>query len=332
MAWMLLALVGLSALGTGLARAYALRRQLLDQPGERRSHTVATPRGGGIAIVVVVLLAAAALAVSGAGAGDPVAYGLLAAFAGGLGMVALAGLVDDHRPLSPWLRLGVHVLAAGWFAIALWIEGAAPLAAAATFAAIVVLVNVWNFMDGIDGIAATQAVLVAVGLAAALQGAWSLLAAALAAAALGFLPYNLPRARIFMGDVGSGAIGFALAALGGVFAAAAGPRGGLLLLFPLSAFLVDAGLTLLRRMLRGERWWTPHVEHAYQGWARRAGHVPVTAAYAGWTLAGLLLAFGLRDVDLVFILSGCVGWYTGAALIWWWLQHRDRSRGGPETE
>ena len=333
MAWTaLVALVGLSALGTWLARAYALRRQLVDEPGERRSHSVATPRGGGIAIVAVVLLAAAVAAASGGGDGGPVAHGLLAAFAGGLAMVALAGLVDDHRPLSPWLRLGVHALAAGWFAVALWLESAAPAAAIATFVAIVVLVNVWNFMDGIDGIAATQAVLVAAGLALALDGAWSLLAAALAAATLGFLPYNLPRARIFMGDVGSGAIGFALAALGGVFAAEAGPRGGLLLLVPLSAFLVDAGLTLLRRVLRGERWWTPHVQHAYQGWARRAGHVPVTAAYAGWTSGGLLLAFAFRNVDLVFILLGCAGWYTGAALIWWWLQRRDRSSGEPKTE
>ena len=330
MAWMLPALVGLSALGTWLARAYALRRQLVDQPGERRSHSVATPRGGGIAIVVVVLLAAGGVAASGGS--DPASQGLLAAFAGGLAMVALAGLVDDHRPLSPWLRLGVHALAAGWFAIALWLEGAAPATAVATFLAIVVLVNVWNFMDGIDGIAATQAVLVGAGLAVGLDGAWSLLAAALAAAALGFLPYNLPRARIFMGDVGSGAIGFALAALGGVFTAGAGPKGGLLLLVPLSAFLVDAGLTLLRRVVRGERWWTPHVQHAYQGWARRVGHVPVTAAYAGWTAAGLLLAFACRDVDLVFILLGGLGWYTSAAVAWWWLQRRDRSRGEPKTE
>src|SRR5690606_16503734 len=204
MAWMLPALVGLSALGTWLARAYALRRQLVDQPGERRSHSVATPRGGGIAIVVVVLLVAGGVAASGGG--GPASQGLLATFAGGLAMVALAGLVDDHRPLSPWLRLGVHVLAAGWLAIAGW--RGRPAAAVATFVAIVVLVNVWNFMDGIDGIAATQAVLFAGGLAVALDGAWSVLAAALAAAALGFLPYNLPRARIFMGDVGSGAIGF----------------------------------------------------------------------------------------------------------------------------
>jgi len=315
--------MGRSALGTWRARAYAVRRRLFDQPGERRSHSVATPRGGGIAIVAVVLLAAGALAV----AGTPIQGGLLAAFAGGLGMVAVAGLVDDHRPLSPWLRLGVHVLAAAWFALALWWEGAGPAMAAACFLAIVVLVNVWNFMDGIDGIAATQAVLVAAGLAAGLHGAWSMLAAALAAASLGFLPYNLPRARIFMGDVGSGAIGFALAALGGVFAADAGPRGGLLLLIPLSAFLVDAGLTLLRRVLRGERWWTPHVQHAYQGWARRAGHVPVTTAYAGWTVAGLVLAFAGRDADIVFILLGCAGWYTGAALIWWGLQRRVLPRG-----
>lgn len=329
MAIALLGLLLLSACGTWLARGYALRRQLLDHPGERRSHSIATPRGGGIAIVAVLLLAAASVAAGMWGGAGP---GRLAAFAGGLAMVALAGLVDDHRPLSPWLRLGVHAAAAGWFAAALWQGGASLPVAVVVFLAIVVLVNVWNFMDGIDGIAATQAVLASLALAAGLQGAWSFLALGLAAASLGFLPYNFPRARIFMGDVGSGATGFALAALGGMSVVDAGVRGGLLLLLPLSAFLVDAGLTLLRRVLRGERWWTAHVQHAYQAWARRAGHVPVTVAYAAWTLAGLLLAFLLADVDLVFILSICAGWYTVAALLWWWLQWRDRPHGEPRTE
>ena len=323
------ALLGASATGTWLARAYALRRRLLDHPGERRSHSVATPRGGGIAIVVVLLLALAGVVAGPWGGAGP---GPLAAFGGGLAMVALAGLVDDHRPLSPWLRLGVHAVAAGWFAAALWHGGASLPVIAVVFLAILVLVNVWNFMDGIDGIAASQAMLVSLGLAAGLQGAWSFLALALVAASLGFLPYNFPRARIFMGDVGSGATGFALAALGGMFVVDAGAGGGLLLLLPLSAFLVDAGLTLLRRVLRGERWWTPHVQHAYQAWARGAGHFPVTVAYAGWTVTGLLLAFALRDVDPVFILSSCVGWYTVAALLWWWLQWRGRSRPEPRTE
>jgi|SRR5690606_29324758 len=319
LAFVALAVIG--ALGTWLARAYALRRNLLDQPGERRSHTVPTPRGGGIAIIAVVLLA---LWAPVHGPPDAGGWGLQAAFAAGFGLVGLVGLVDDHRPLPPWHRLAVHAGAAAIFSLALWHGGAAPLVAAGVFATILVLVNVWNFMDGINGIAATQALLVAGGLAAGLSGGWGMVALGLAAACLGFLPYNFPRARIFMGDVGSGAVGFALAALGGVLATTRGVDAGLLLLLPLSAFLVDASLTLARRMLRRERWWTPHVQHAYQAWARGSGHVPVTLAYAAWTLGGLMLAWACRDADTVFILSICAGWYTGAASIWWLLQRRSR--------
>nr|WP_255703264.1 hypothetical protein [Lysobacter sp. GX 14042] len=318
-----------AALGTWLARAYAVHRDLLDHPGERRSHSTATPRGGGIAIVAVLLLG---LAGAAAGLAGPVHPGVAGAFAVGLALVALVGLLDDHRPLSPWLRLVVHAVAAAVFALALWRAGGAWPLAAAVFAAILVLVNVWNFMDGINGIAASQALLVAAGLAAALDGGGFLVALALAAACAGFLPYNFPRARIFMGDVGSGALGFALAALGGVFGAGAGPASGLLLFLPLSAFLVDAGLTLGRRVVRGERWWTPHVQHAYQAWARRVGHVPVTLAYGAWTVAGLVLAWACRDVDAVFILCICAGWYTGAASIWWLLQRHGRSGGETGTE
>lgn len=323
-----IALAGLAAACTRLARGYALRRELLDLPGERRSHAVATPRGGGIAIVVAVLLAMAAAAAGAA----PVQMVLAGAFALGLVMVAVVGLVDDHRPLSPWLRLAVHAFSAAVFAAALSHAGAAPLVTAITFMMIMVLVNVWNFMDGINGIAATQALLVAGALLVGLQDGWALVALAMAAACLGFLPYNFPRARIFMGDVGSGATGFALAALAGVFVAGAAPGTGMLLLLPLSAFLVDAGLTLLRRVLRGERWWTPHVQHAYQAWARQSGHVPVTLGYAAWTLAGLMLAWVCRNADMVFILSICIGWYTGAASIWWLLQRRDRPGGDKASE
>lgn len=317
-----IALAFLAALGTWLARAYALQRNLLDEPGERRSHSVATPRGGGIAIMAVVLLALCSAIFVPAGAQGPAVPWLHLAFALGFGLVGVVGLVDDHRPLSPWHRLAVHAVAAAAFSAALWQAGGTLPVAAAVFIAILVLVNVWNFMDGINGIAATQALLVAAGLFGGLAGSWATVALALAAACVGFLPYNFPRARIFMGDVGSGAVGFALAALGGVLAASRGVDAGLLMLLPLSAFLVDASLTLARRVLRGERWWTPHVQHAYQGWARDSGHVPVTLAYAAWTLAGLLLAWACRDADTVFILSICGGWYTGAASIWWLLQRR----------
>ena len=313
LAWLILH-SGIAAAGTWLARRYALQRDLLDHPGERRSHAVATPRGGGIAIVLALLVAAVALAVR-----DPSQRVLLGAFGIGMTLVAGVGMVDDHRPLSPWIRLLVHAVAATLFALAVqYVFGLAWLSLLA-FAATIALTNIWNFMDGINGIAASQALLLGVAGASLAAGSWLLLGLALAAACAGFLPFNFPRARIFMGDAGSGAIGFAVAALAVVVASMRGADAAWLLL-PLSAFLVDAGFTLARRMLRGERWWQPHVQHAYQAWARRSGHAVVTLAYVAWTVLGLVAMTVLRGSSTVFMLAFCLAWYLFAALAWWALQ------------
>ncbi len=313
LAWLILH-SGIAAAGTWLARRYALQRDLLDHPGERRSHAVATPRGGGIAIVVALLVAAVALAMR-----DPSQGLLLGTFGIGMTLVAGVGMVDDHRPLSPWVRLLVHAVAGAIFALAIqYVFGQVWLSLLA-FATTVALTNIWNFMDGIDGIAASQALLLGVALASILGGSWMLIALALAAACAGFLPFNFPCARIFMGDVGSGAIGFAIAGLG---AAAVGMQGldVVWLLLPLSAFLVDAGFTLARRVMRSEHWWQPHVQHAYQVWARRSGHVVVTLAYVAWTLTGLATMTVFRGSSTIFMLAFCLVWYVFAALAWWTLQ------------
>lgn len=307
-------LIGLA--GTWLARRYALARQLLDQPDARRSHAVATPRGGGIAIVAA-MLAGAVVAWGARGAEG----GQLGAFVAGLGMVAGIGWVDDHRPLSSTLRFVVHVLASGLFALATWLASGQVGLTVLAFGAPLVLTNIWNFMDGIDGLAASQAAIVAGVLAFQLDAPWQLPAMSLAAASLGFLPFNLPKARIFMGDVGSGAIGFALGALCVVAARQQGPASAWLLL-PLAPFLMDAGLTLGRRVLRGEQWWTPHVQHAYQMCARRHGHPPVTAAYALAAFAGGALALLLKENEMVFIVFCVSAWYMSAAVFWVWLQQR----------
>lgn len=324
--WLLLHLAA-GAGGAWMARRYALGRRLLDQPGERRSHAVATPRGGGIAIATALLLASLWLAWRiHAGGGQ----GLLSmgAFASGLLLVAGSGWVDDHRPVSPWKRLALHALASGQFALALWLEGAGATAVAAAFLAPLVLTNVWNFMDGIDGLATTQAILAAAAIALWATGAWWWLAVALLAASAGFLPWNLPRARIFLGDVGSGSIGFALGALLAATLADARGAGAWLLLLPLSAFLVDAGLTLGRRVLRGERWWTPHVAHAYQVLSRRIGrHGPVTALYAFWTVLSIVVAMSGRDLAFTSISMVLPAWYASGAALWLLVQrthHRSR--------
>jgi len=193
--------------------------------------------------------------------------------------------------------------------------------ALAAFVATLVLTNVWNFMDGINGLAASQALLAAVGLAWMAGGAWGLLALALAASCAGFLPFNFPRARIFMGDVGSGAIGFALGALCAVAGARVGEKFALVLL-PVSVFLVDSSLTLLRRLLRGERWWTPHTQHAYQAWSRAAGHGRVTVCYALVSLGVIMAAWGAVPRDAFFIAGTVIAWYTCCAFFWLVLQKK----------
>ena len=304
--------------GAWAALGYARRRALVDLPGERRSHAVPTPRGGGAAIAVVLVLATAWLAWRAPGY-----LPLLAGFGTGVALVSLVGWLDDHRPLSAWLRLGVHVVAGGLFAAGTWLQWGDALVAMVAFGATVGLVNVWNFMDGIDGLAATQALLVSA-IPVALAGMPGLaLGLALGAATLGFLPWNFPRARLFLGDVGSGALGFAVGGLVAMATAAAGPRALVLALLPLSAFLVDAGLTLGSRMWRRERWWQPHVSHAFQCAARRHGHVPVTLGYAAWTSLAMAAAFALRDVAVTSVSIALLPWYGSGSVAWWLLR-----RGG----
>ena len=317
----------LTLAGTWLARRYALGRRLLDEPGERRSHSEPTPRGGGVAIVLALLVAMAALA-----ARVPQWVPLLGLVGAGLILVAATGWIDDHRPLSPWLRLAVHALSAALLALACIVAGAGVAQALAGFALALVLVNVWNFMDGIDGLAASQAALAAAAFALASPAAgiawW--LGWALCAACLGFLPFNFPRARIFLGDVGSGALGYVLAVLATL--ASRGEAGRAWVLLPLSAFLVDAALTLGTRIVRGERWWTPHVQHLYQRLARRwRGHRKVTCVYAAWTLAAIGLTWSVRSSGPTFIMCAVCAWYLVGVGIWIWSK-RGAPREGVATE
>lgn len=303
------------AAGTWLARRYALRRALIDHPGERRSHTMPTPRGGGVGIVAALLLALAWL-----GWTMPAARTLFTLMGLGLGLVAGIGWADDHRPLPASLRLLVHAIAAALLGGALLAHGMSPWLAACTAALALVLVNVWNFMDGINGLAASQAALVALGWVLwAGGGAAGWLAAALMAGLLGFLPFNFPNARVFLGDVGSGAIGFALACGAGLAWRQLPEAPTAMLVLPLATFGVDAALTLLSRILNKEPWWEAHVSHAYQRWARRAGHVPVTLAYGAWTGAGLVMMLNLPSSRGWSAMVA--GVYLGmSAAIWWKLR------------
>lgn len=299
----LLAVLAVAAVLTACARYYALRRNLLDQPGERRSHGVATPRGGGIAIVLTLLLAVVAGAFYW-----PQARTTLLVFGLGLALVAGIGWWDDHRPLPAVRRLLVHVVAASLLAGLVWNATGNPWQAALALLFTTSLINIWNFMDGINGIATTQAILAGAAFALVLPGSLALAGVVLALACLGFLPFNFPRARIFMGDVGSGALGYAVAALV-CLASVATTVSWLLLLVPLTAFLVDAGFTLLARMLSGQRWMEPHTQHLYQRAVKGgATHTSVT---------GMYFVFGLFSIT---VFNACTylqpRWEAAVAVTW----------------
>ena len=311
-------------LGTWCARRYALHRRLIDAPGARRSHAVATPRGGGIAIVVALLPVFAWMAWQ-----NPESRTLTIFAVAGLILVAGIGWIDDHRPLSAWLRLVVHVVAAALLATGMALSGVALWWCLCVCVLAVGLVNVWNFMDGIDGLATTQAMFVALGALAVGGIGGGVLALALGLACAGFLPFNAPRATIFLGDVGSGSLGYLVACLF-AWLPASDPPILLLLALPLSAFLVDAALTLLSRMLRGERWWQPHVQHLYQRLVQRgASHVQVTACYGTWTLSALLMLHMLEGRTLPVIIGVLAAWYLLATATWFILRARLESGVSP---
>jgi Fuc2NAc and GlcNAc transferase len=295
---LLLAGFVLSCALTAFVRRYALARAILDVPNERSSHTRPTPRGGGIAIAVTVLTGIAVLRLLGW-----ITQELALALLIGGTAVAVTGWVDDNRSLSALTRIAVQFAAAGWAVY--WLGGMPtlmvgpvilPLGAAggaiAVFA-IVWITNLYNFMDGIDGIAAVEAIVVgtAGGLMLLARGDTGIAAAALliAAAAGGFLVWNWAPARIFMGDAGSALFGYLFAVL-----ALASERSGsvplLIWLLLLGVFIFDATATLLRRVVNRERWYSAHRAHAYQ-----------RIVQAGWPHARVTTIVVLIDLALVVL-------------------------------
>jgi Fuc2NAc and GlcNAc transferase len=293
----ILAALPASALLTGIVRRFALRHGMLDVPNARSSHVVATPRGGGVAVVCACLAAWLALYLLGHLSRD-----LLLALGGGV-LVACIGYADDRQSLAVGVRLVAHFAAAAW---ALYCLGGLPplqlgdavydLGIAGDLVATVGMVwvlNLFNFMDGIDGIAATEAVFIA--LAGAGFAWWQSrtgdvapAALVLAAASAGFLMWNWPPARIFMGDAGSGFLGFTMAVLA-LAAAHRAPAALFTWLILGGAFFVDATVTIVRRMLRRVRVHDAHREHAYQRLSRRwHSHLKVVLVTAGINLCWLL--------------------------------------------
>lgn len=293
---------------TALLRRYALSRSLIDVPNDRSSHSTPTPRGGGVAIVVSFLVALCLLFVGGL-----IPMDLFVSCAGAGAMVAIVGFMDDHGHIAARWRLLGHFTAAAWALY--WLGGLPPVHAfgfvinlgwaGSVLAAfyLVWMLNLYNFMDGIDGIAGVEAVTVGLGACVlyALGANEALIwpAVLLAASVGGFLIWNFPSARIFMGDAGSGFLGLIL----GILALHAGWISfdlfwGWLIL--LGIFIVDATCTLLRRLLRGEKGYEAHRSHAYQFASRRHGkHWPITITVGLINLLWLLpIAIGVTRFGL----------------------------------
>lgn len=285
------------------------RLYILDHPNDRSLHQEATPRTGGLAILAGVVLGVVWLAGFGV-----LPTSLLWAL-GGMALLALVGFLDDLRGLGPLPRLAAHFAAAG----TLWATGFWPsfgwmpgwLSASIILLGVVWMINLYNFMDGMDGFAGGMGV-AGFGVLALLawQGeglelAW--FSGTIALACLGFLLWNFPPARIFMGDAGSGTLGF-LAALVGLWGGAKGYFSLWIALLAFSPFVVDASFTLARRLLRGERVWEAHREHLYQqlvqgGWSHRRTVLVEYLLMALCAAAALLLPH-LESVQQGLLLVG----------------------------
>jgi len=328
-----------SYLSVALIRRWALSRNLLDIPNERSSHTNPTPRGGGLAIAAIVLTGFVVLQLARGQLATRVFLGYLL----GALTVALVSGLDDLINLTARVRLPVHLFAAGIFAAfagpvtSIYMPFAGQirlgwLGFPITVIWIAGFTNAFNFMDGIDGIAAGQAIVagaywIVITLALGIP-ALTVLSVLVAGASFGFLLHNMPPARIFMGDVGSTVLGYTFATLPILAANQTGDSRlfivGTLVVAP---FIFDTNLTILRRALQKEHLLKAHRSHLYQRLTKLGYyHGSVTALYILVALVtGLLgLAYlwgtdllGLAALSLVVLLLASIA--AGVT----WLEHTD---------
>jgi Fuc2NAc and GlcNAc transferase len=322
---------------TPLLTTWAHRNNLLDIPNDRSSHVVATPRIGGVAMLASVLAGVAVFETFGPGLGHQARVVLAGAMA-----VAVLGVLDDFWQLSAPPRLLVQTAVAAVIVSAvgpaqiLWVGSDTFAASCLTVFWIVGLTNAYNFMDGIDGIAGAQALVAGVSWTAVALVAGSPEIAALglilAGASGGFLLHNWHPAKVFMGDGGSGFLGFLFASLPLLT-----PRDhasflwySVLLVWP---FLFDTGFTVLRRIRRSENLLSPHRSHLYQRLVLTGrSHAYVTLVYAGLALLGTVAASaGAMNVAILPMLSVLVLLIAGGAL-WWNVISREAAANQPRSK
>jgi Fuc2NAc and GlcNAc transferase len=313
-----------------LIRRNAARLGLVQPANERSSHTVPTPTGGGLGIALGGTLAGLPMLL-------PLPLAAATALIAGL-VIAGIGFADDRKPLSIRLRLGAQALCFGLVVAALPLDGFAyatgliwpdTILLVLLVLAGVGFINIFNFMDGIDGLAGGEAIFILLGATALIVLAnpallahpvlWWMLG--VAAATLGFLAFNWPPARLFMGDAGSTYLGLMLAVFG-FLTISAGWLSGPQWLLLTAAFVADGAATLLRRLWQREPIFQPHRRHAYQQLATRLGrHAPVTLGYLAldlvvlWPLAWLAGQFPAWGTPIALVALAVligVAWSLGA--------------------
>ena len=300
---------------TGIIRVYLVRHHIIDIPGARSSHVIPTPRGGGVSFVLICLLIIPWLCFEGF-----IGFRETMALWGAGFIVAVTGFIDDYRSVPVRYRLCAHFLAAIW---ALCWLGALPSLSVFGYSIptlllypgmvlyLIWLLNLYNFMDGIDGIASVEAltILFSFCLLSLLSGDGNIaLPVLLAFAVAGFLYWNFPPARIFMGDAGSGFLGIMLGILS-IQTSLQKPDLFWAWIILLGVFIVDATVTLIRRVLRKQKFYQAHRSHAYQYASRLyCSHRVVTLAVGVINLAFLfplasLVVLGKLDGFMTVLLA-----------------------------
>ncbi len=306
--------VGLAAAITGLVRRYSIKNQVIDVPNERSSHSEATPRGGGLSIVIVSLASMLLVFIF-----DWLAFNEFIALIVGLLAIAIVGWLDDHGDIRFYWRFVFYSVAAIWTIYwigpldsitvgSLIITLPGVIGIVITWLGIVWLTNLYNFMDGTDGIASMQAVLAAFFgfVLLLLQGneAYAVICLGVVCASTGFLIWNWPPAKIFMGDIGSCVLGFFFATIS-VITDKSGTMLVSLWCMLLAIFICDATFTLIKRICVGEKWYQAHKGHAYQ-----------LLVQMGMNHKMLLLNFILVNLVVIWPATFMAWWYPDAAVFY----------------
>jgi Fuc2NAc and GlcNAc transferase len=266
----------------------ARRAGMIALPGERQSHSIATPTGGGLGMVFTIVVITAALQQVVALPGFWWQY----LFPGFL-LLAIVGWRDDRVHVSSWVRLLVQLAVSLWL-LASGLSGYKAESAVFLTGAVLALVwfmNLYNFMDGSDGMAGFQGVFAGLVMTilfySAGQHEVAMIAFVVAFACVGFLPLNFPRARVFMGDVASVPMGFLFASLA-VYGVQTGTLDLPVSILIMAVFIIDATLTLLTRVIRRERWYTAHAQHVYQRLIAQ-----------GWPHSKVMMVYQIINVVLI---------------------------------